>query len=316
MTDRSGPRLGLRRLARAPALGRGGRAAREPHRHRRGPSPGLRPRPRRVGRTGWRTSARFAADHRVVAVDLPGFGDSEMPEEEITIPGYGRVARPPVRRSGHRARGRRRQLDGRLHRRGGRDQDPPPRRAPRARLRRGGLAPRAARAGAAAGHRGDGEHRPDRHRVGAVARALVHQAPAGPADPDLVRRRAPREAPRAADRRAGQGRRQAGLLPGARRAGRLPVRDRLDDISCPTLIVWGSEDILVPLRDAKEFDRLVPDSRLVVYDDTGHMPMLERPERFNEDLRAFLAEQPDERGRAGGGGGAERLARPASPAGP
>jgi hypothetical protein len=32
----------------------------------------------------------------------------------------------------------------------------------------------------------------------------------------------------------------------------------------------------------------------VIYPDTGHLPMLERPARFNEDLRAFLEEEPGE----------------------
>src|SRR5206468_8219015 len=32
----------------------------------------------------------FGRRHRVVAVDLPGFGESELPHEEISIPGYGR----------------------------------------------------------------------------------------------------------------------------------------------------------------------------------------------------------------------------------
>ena len=32
----------------------------------------------------------FARRHRVIAIDLPGFGESELPQEDITIPGYGR----------------------------------------------------------------------------------------------------------------------------------------------------------------------------------------------------------------------------------
>src|SRR5207247_3780557 len=32
----------------------------------------------------------FARRHRVIAVDLAGFGESELPHEEISIPGYGR----------------------------------------------------------------------------------------------------------------------------------------------------------------------------------------------------------------------------------
>ncbi|HWF74065.1 MAG TPA: alpha/beta fold hydrolase [Solirubrobacteraceae bacterium] len=69
---------------------------------------------------------------------------------------------------------------------------------------------------------------------------------------------------------------------------RYPIRDRLGEIACPTLIVWGDEDRLVPPSDAAEFEWLIAGSRKLTYEDTGHAPMLERPERFNRDLRAFL----------------------------
>lgn len=67
-----------------------------------------------------------------------------------------------------------------------------------------------------------------------------------------------------------------------------PIRDRLGEIACPTLIVWGEEDRLVPVRDAAEFEWLILDARKVIYPDTGHMVMLERPDRFNADVRAFI----------------------------
>ena len=67
-----------------------------------------------------------------------------------------------------------------------------------------------------------------------------------------------------------------------------PIRDRLGEIACPALIVWGAEDRLVPVRDAAEFEWLIPDARKVLYADTGHMVMLERPERFNADVRNFM----------------------------
>jgi pimeloyl-ACP methyl ester carboxylesterase len=67
-----------------------------------------------------------------------------------------------------------------------------------------------------------------------------------------------------------------------------PIRDRLGEIRCPALVVWGEEDRLVPVRDASEFAWLIPDARQVLYPDTGHMVMLERPERFNADVRAFI----------------------------
>jgi pimeloyl-ACP methyl ester carboxylesterase len=70
------------------------------------------------------------------------------------------------------------------------------------------------------------------------------------------------------------------------------VRERLPEIACPTLIVWGDRDQLINVRDADVFEELIPDSRKVIFEDTGHMAMLERPEAFNGLLREFLAEQP------------------------
>ena len=67
-------------------------------------------------------------------------------------------------------------------------------------------------------------------------------------------------------------------------------RDRLDDVKVPVLLVWGREDNLVPVEDADEFERLIPDARKVILEDTGHVAMLERPETFNDLAVDFLAE--------------------------
>jgi pimeloyl-ACP methyl ester carboxylesterase len=67
-------------------------------------------------------------------------------------------------------------------------------------------------------------------------------------------------------------------------------RERLPEVSVPTLIVWGEKDAIIPVRDASEFERLIPDSRKVVMRDTGHVPMAERPQAFNDLLMEFLAE--------------------------
>ncbi|MEA2407337.1 MAG: hypothetical protein QOE69_1456 [Thermoleophilaceae bacterium] len=67
-------------------------------------------------------------------------------------------------------------------------------------------------------------------------------------------------------------------------------RDRLPDVKVPTLIVWGEKDSIIPVRDADEFERLIEDSRKVVMRDTGHIPMAERPQAFNDVLVDFLAE--------------------------
>jgi pimeloyl-ACP methyl ester carboxylesterase len=81
-----------------------------------------------------------------------------------------------------------------------------------------------------------------------------------------------------------------GLLPGLRAMAAYPIRSRLGEIACPTLVVWGADDKLVPVGDAREFERLIDGARKIVYPDTGHLPMIERPACFNEDLRAFLKE--------------------------
>ncbi len=67
-------------------------------------------------------------------------------------------------------------------------------------------------------------------------------------------------------------------------------RDRLPEIRQPTLIVWGENDSIIPVRDAQEFERLIPDSRKVVMKETGHISMAERPETFNRLMLEFLAE--------------------------
>ena len=67
-------------------------------------------------------------------------------------------------------------------------------------------------------------------------------------------------------------------------------RDRLPELRQPTLIVWGEKYSIIPVKDAHEFERLIPDSRKVVMKDTGHIPMAERPAAFNDVMMEFLAE--------------------------
>jgi 2-hydroxy-6-oxonona-2,4-dienedioate hydrolase len=66
--------------------------------------------------------------------------------------------------------------------------------------------------------------------------------------------------------------------------------DCLSDVEAPTLIVWGRNDNVVPPGDALEYGRRLRNSRTVIFDDTGHVPMAERPVRFNRVLETFLAE--------------------------
>ena len=68
-------------------------------------------------------------------------------------------------------------------------------------------------------------------------------------------------------------------------------RERLPEIKAPALIIWGDSDMLVPVKDAEEFERLIPESRTVILEDTGHVPMLERPRKFNELLDELIEER-------------------------
>jgi pimeloyl-ACP methyl ester carboxylesterase len=65
---------------------------------------------------------------------------------------------------------------------------------------------------------------------------------------------------------------------------------RLERVRVPTLIVWGRHDRVIPAADSLEFEGHLSDSRLVIFDRTGHVPMAERPVRFNRLLEQFMNE--------------------------
>jgi 4,5:9,10-diseco-3-hydroxy-5,9,17-trioxoandrosta-1(10),2-diene-4-oate hydrolase len=233
----------------------------------------------------------FAAERRVVAMDLPGFGHSPMPPERITISGYARL------------------LDGLLDALGidaaavvGNSMGgfvcaelaiAFPQRVERMVL----VSP--------AGLSTFGDRRASRALpalrrfelvVGAYAawvaarsdtvskRPLLRQATLG-----FVTRHPGRlPAALAAEQVRGAG--KPGFLQGLEANLNYDVRERLPEIACPTLIVWGAEDRVITVRDADIYSELIPGSRKVIYPDTGHMAMLERPLSFNMLLKEFLSE--------------------------
>jgi 4,5:9,10-diseco-3-hydroxy-5,9,17-trioxoandrosta-1(10),2-diene-4-oate hydrolase len=237
----------------------------------------------------------FARDHRVVAFDLPGFGASEMPDWQISISGYGRwmdalydalgidVAAVVGNSMGgfisaelaiaYPARVERLVLVSAAgltveHQRHDRTL---------AVLRT--LDRRLAAYAGWLGTRSDTlARRPRARRM--IFGLVAHR-------PDLL------PGPLVAEQIRGSG--KPGFVPALDALTSYPIRDRLPEIACPTLIVWGTKDWLVPVGDADEFARLIPNARKVVWPKTGHMAMLERPAAFNRLLAAFLAEEPGER---------------------
>ncbi len=60
-------------------------------------------------------------------------------------------------------------------------------------------------------------------------------------------------------------------------------------VTVPTLLVWGGRDALVPPKGGTWFDQALPNSRLVVLPDAGHIPMVEDPRASVAPVLGFLA---------------------------
>lgn len=62
----------------------------------------------------------------------------------------------------------------------------------------------------------------------------------------------------------------------------------LPRVQAPTLLVWGSDDDAVPLRHAHTMEQHIPDAGLVVFEGAGHFAYLDEPDRFCVVVRHFL----------------------------
>jgi 3-oxoadipate enol-lactonase len=81
---------------------------------------------------------------------------------------------------------------------------------------------------------------------------------------------------------------------------RLDFTERLSEVRVPALILCGDEDKPVPLETAsKVLAEKIPDARLVLVQDTGHFPHMEKPEIVNEAIWRWLEEKIAQEGNAG-----------------
>jgi pimeloyl-ACP methyl ester carboxylesterase len=62
----------------------------------------------------------------------------------------------------------------------------------------------------------------------------------------------------------------------------------LSDLTQPTLVMWGAQDVVIPVSLMPLFQKILPNTTTVVYEDLGHIPMEEDPERTAIDVMAFL----------------------------
>lgn len=228
---------------------------------------------------------RFAQQRRVVAMDLPGFGRSPMPPEPITISYYGRVVEELCR-----------QLDlgpavlvgnsmgGYI--------------AAEVEIAFPSTAERLMLVSAA----GISQRHEPRERVLRVAqimtamtRSSVAQRRAMASRPvtrhfalSMVVRHPTRLAADVALEGLMKGVQKPGFMDALKACLDYDFVDRLPEIGCPTLVVWGEDDMVIPVRDADTFVELIAGSRKLVLRDTGHVPMVERPVTFNDCLQGFL----------------------------
>ena len=64
--------------------------------------------------------------------------------------------------------------------------------------------------------------------------------------------------------------------------------NKLKRIQIPTLLIWGALDRWIPLDNGKRMDVLIPNSKLVVIPNSGHVPMEEHPKESLKILKSFL----------------------------
>jgi pimeloyl-ACP methyl ester carboxylesterase len=231
----------------------------------------------------------FARERRVIALDLPGFGASPMPPWELTIPAYGRFVRDFCERLG---------ID----------------RCSLVGNSMGGfIATEVAITEpervndltlvSAAGITWARARREPAEMLGRVGRAAAplmlrfelsairrpkfrHRAFAGVFhDPNALRRELLWENVVPAFQ-------SPGYFDAMRNLVGYDIRDRLEEIGVPTLIVWGRNDRVVPVPAAFAYRKRIGDNaELVIFDECGHVPQLERPIRFNRVLDEFLARE-------------------------
>ncbi|HMR04779.1 MAG TPA: alpha/beta fold hydrolase [Polyangiaceae bacterium] len=68
------------------------------------------------------------------------------------------------------------------------------------------------------------------------------------------------------------------------------VQQRYSKMDKPTLLMWGREDRITPLHYGERLARTLPGARLVVYPRCGHFPMIEAAAESTRELSAFLSE--------------------------
>ena len=68
----------------------------------------------------------------------------------------------------------------------------------------------------------------------------------------------------------------------------MDLRPKLKEISIPALIIVGRYDFIANVEMAKEMQEHIPDARLEIFENSGHFPPIEEPEKFHQLVKEFV----------------------------
>ncbi|HKB50066.1 MAG TPA: alpha/beta fold hydrolase [Solirubrobacterales bacterium] len=234
------------------------------------------------------TLPHFGRTHRAIAIDLPGFGESPMPSWSIDMPAYGRLVHDFCERLGI---DRVAALVGNSM--GGFV-------STEAEIERPSRFDKLVLVSAAGISFAEAQGRRHEARIRLFEATIVSLA--GPRRTWLARPRGRQLAfgkvfrypnrvrPELLGEQIDPGLRSPGFPAAARAISGYDTRDCLPEIEIPTMVVWGLNDQVVPVEAAIGYHRLIPGSRLELFERTGHVPQMERPARFNALLDEFLGD--------------------------
>jgi pimeloyl-ACP methyl ester carboxylesterase len=67
-------------------------------------------------------------------------------------------------------------------------------------------------------------------------------------------------------------------------------QEKIKNIQIPTLIIWGKNDVIVDVKYADRFHQDIKNSKVQVYNNCGHVPMLEMTNSVYNDVQRFFNE--------------------------
>ncbi len=74
------------------------------------------------------------------------------------------------------------------------------------------------------------------------------------------------------------------------RSKQFPDTTLISRVQCPTLIVWGKQDKIIPVEHAERFHHDIKNSEVLIFDSCGHVPMIEKTKETHDAILRFFEE--------------------------